>query len=94
MAIIENISSPDAVIAWQDQMRNMQAGELVAQQVCQRGAENALAELQKLGVTEANCQAMLDSLRHALVTMHEIADERGILLLDYEAPDVDAKKID
>ncbi len=83
MAVIENAGAPDAVVRWEAAMRQMTAAELLAQQVCQRGAEHALAELQKLGATPENCQAMLDSLRHALISIHEIANERGIRLLSY-----------
>ena len=83
MAIIENPSSPEAVAAWFEKFKTMSPAELTAQQVCQRGAEHALMELQKLGVTPENCQAMLDSLRHALITIHDAATARGIALLSY-----------
>ena len=83
MAVIENANSPEAVALWFAKFKTMDRNELLAQQICQRGAEHALEELQKLGVTPENCQAMLDSLRHALITLHEAATARGIDLLSY-----------
>jgi hypothetical protein len=84
MAIIENANTPEAVAAWTASLQGMNRTELMCQQICQRGAEHALAELQKLGVTPDNCQAMLDSLRHALITIHEVAHARGLELLSYD----------
>lgn len=83
MAVIENASSPEAVAAWEASLRVLTEGELMGQQLCQRGAEHALAELQKIGVTPENCQAMLDSLRHGLIVIHEVAHGRGIELVSY-----------
>lgn len=85
MAVVENLTSPEAVAEWQARYASMSPTEMMLQQVCQRGAEHALAELQKVGVTPANLQLMLDSTRHALFTLEEAAHKRGILLLDYSA---------
>lgn len=83
MAVIENLSSDQAVADWQAKFASMSAAELLAQQVCQRGAEHALVELQKIGVTPENLQAMLDSLRHGLITLEEAAHARGVILMSY-----------
>jgi hypothetical protein len=64
----------------------MDRAELIAQQLVQRGAEHALAELQRLGVTAENCAAMLISIREGLIEVHAAAAERGIHLLDYSSP--------
>lgn len=83
MAVIENASSPEAVMEWTGTLKSMSASEMMAQQICQRGAEHALMELQKAGATPERCQAMLDSVRHGLITIHEAATARGIDLLSY-----------
>lgn len=83
MAVIENLSSPEAVAEWQAKFAGMSSSELMAQQICQRGAEHALVELQKIGVTPENLQAMLDSLRHGLFTLEEAAQARGVILMSY-----------
>ena len=90
MATIENPSSPEVVATWFKKFESMSRGELLGQQLVQRGAENALVELQKLGVTAKNCQNMLDSLRHALMTLEEAAAKRGIILIGYDDPDEEA----
>ena len=87
MAIIENASSPEAVDARIESLNKMDRAELIAQQLVQRGAEHVLASLQAAGVTPENCAAMLDSLRHGLIVIHTVAEERGILLPDYSPPD-------
>jgi hypothetical protein len=87
MAVIENAgASPEALAAWRASMRRMDRAELIAQQLVQRGAEHALAELQKVGATQDNCTAMLASIREALIEVHAAASERGIPLVDYSAP--------
>jgi hypothetical protein len=84
MAVIENASSPEAVAAWESSLQTMSPGEVLSQQLVQRGAEHALMQLQELGVTPENCRAMLDSLRHGLVVIHEVAHARGIQLVGYD----------
>ena len=59
----------------------------MAQQLVQRGAEHALQTLLEIGATAENCQAMLDSTRHGLITIHEVAHAKGIQLIDYEGPE-------
>ncbi|MDP9992031.1 hypothetical protein J2W28_001059 [Variovorax boronicumulans] len=87
MAVIENAAaSPEALAKWRASMRNMDRAELLAQQLVQRGAEHALAELQKLGATAAHCAAMLASVREALIEVHTVAAARGIDLVGYSAP--------
>jgi len=87
MAVIENAAaSPEALAEWRASMRGMDRAELVAQQLVQRGAEHAIAALQRLGPTTENCAAMLASIREALIEVHAAANERGIPLLDYAAP--------
>lgn len=84
MAVIENAcASPQALAAWRTSMRQMDQAELMAQQLVQRGAEHALAELQKVGATPKNCAAMLISIREALIEIHAAANERGIQLVSY-----------
>lgn len=84
MAVIENAAtSPKALAEWREAMLGMDRGELIAQQLVQRGAEHALAELQRIGVTAENCAAMLTSCREGLIAMHSVAAERGIQLLGY-----------
>jgi|GEM_PF-2696574 len=88
MAVIENAAtSPKALAAWRASMRKMDRAELLGQQLVQRGAEHALAELQRIGVTTKNCADMLASLREGLLEIHAVAAERGIALADYSAPD-------
>lgn len=87
MAIIENAATrPEALDAWKKAMQSMDRSELIAQQLVQRGAEDALVNLQRLGVTPENCQAMLTSLREGLIAIHEVAHQRGIQLFDYSGP--------
>ena len=93
MAIIENASSPEAVAAWFAKFGSMDRSEMVAQQICQRGAEHVLMTLQEIGVTPENVQDMLDSLRHALITLHEAATARGIELMDYSYDEPAAAEI-
>ena len=84
MAVIENAAtSPAALSQWRASMRGMDRAELMAQQLVQRGAEHALAELQRIGPTPENCTAMLASIREGLIEIHAAATERGILLVDY-----------
>jgi hypothetical protein len=83
MAVIENLSSDKAVADWQARFAEMSGSELLVQQICQRGAEHSLVELQKIGVTPENLQHMLDSLRHGLFTLEEAAQKRGVLLMSY-----------
>lgn len=88
MAVIENAAaSPAALNAWRKSMQTMDRSELMAQQMVQRGAEHALQELQRLGVTPDNCAAMLVSLREGLMLIHEVAAARGIVLMGYQDPD-------
>jgi hypothetical protein len=87
MAVVENAAaSPEALARWRASMRSMDHAELMAQQLVQRGAEHALAELQKIGATPENCAAMLTRIREALFEVHAVATERGIPLVDYSAP--------
>ena len=86
MAIIENAAtSPQALAEWKASMMKMDRSELLAQQLVQRGAEDALATLQRIGVTAEHCADMLSSLREGLFCIHEVAAERGILLAGYSA---------
>lgn len=86
MAVIENAAtSPEALASWKASMRAMEPCELLAQQLVQRGAEDALATLQGIGVTAENCAAMLSSLREGLFSIHEVAIERGIVLAGYDS---------
>lgn len=64
-------------------MQTMTAAELLGQQLVQRGGEHALMELQRLGATPENCQAMLTSLREGLMLIHEVGNARGIQLASY-----------
>lgn len=87
MAVIENAAtSPEVLASWKASMRTMKREELIAQQLVQRGAEHALSSLREAGVTAENCTAMLTSLREGLIAIHEVANERGIQLVDYAAP--------
>lgn len=87
MAVIENAAaSPEALAEWRASMRSMDHAELMAQQLVQRGAEHALAELQKVGATPENCAAMLASIREGLIEVHAVATQRGIPLVDYSHP--------
>lgn len=87
MAVIENAAvSPEVLAEWREAMRAMDRAELTAQQLVQRGAEHALAELQRIGVTRENCIAMLAGIREALIEVHTVAAERGIVLPDYSPP--------
>lgn len=84
MAVIENAAaSPGALAKWRAAMRTMDRAELLAQQLVQRGAEHALADLQRIGPTPENCAAMLASLREGLMEIHAVANERGIPLVSY-----------
>jgi len=91
MAVIENANTSDAFDNWVSQLKKMDRAEMMAQQLTQRGAEHALMELQKLGVTAQNCADMLDSLRHGLMTIHEVAYARGIELVSYSHDEFDAQ---
>lgn len=87
MAAIENAgTSPEALAAWKASMRKMDRAELMAQQLVQRGAEDALRALLQIGVTVENCTSMLTSLREGLMAIHEVANARGIQLIGYQAP--------
>lgn len=88
MAVLENAAtSPETLAAWKASMHTMTPGELMAQQLVQRGAEHALAALQNFGVTAENCASMLTSTRDGLFAIHEVANARGIQLMSYGAPD-------
>ncbi|WP_428146010.1 hypothetical protein [Delftia acidovorans] len=88
MAVIENAAaSPTALAAWRKSLQSMDRSELMAQQLVQRGAEHALQELQRLGVTPEHCAAMLASSREGLMLIHEVAASRGIALMGYQDPD-------
>lgn len=87
MASIENAgTSPEVLAAWKARLQKMDGRELLAQQLVQRGAEDALKSLLQIGVTQENCEAMLTSLREGLMAIHEVANARGIQLLGYQAP--------
>lgn len=93
MAVIENAAtSPEAIAEWKAAMQTMDRGELMAQQLVQRGAEHALATLLEIGVTTSNCASMLNSLREGLFAIHEVAQARGIELVSYIDQDVAATK--
>lgn len=88
MAVIENAAaSPAALAAWRESLQSMGRTELMAQQLVQRGAEHALKELQRIGVTPEHCAAMLTSSREGLMLIHKVAAARGIVLVGYQDPD-------
>ena len=86
MAVIENAASPEAFAQWRRDMQAMAVPELIAQQLVQRGAEHALDQLLKIGASDATAKAMLDSVRCGLMTIEEVAHERGVDLVGYQAP--------
>ncbi|MEJ2803816.1 hypothetical protein WAE61_18175 [Comamonadaceae bacterium PP-2] len=88
MAVIENAcASPETLATWKASMQQMDRAELLAQQLVQRGADDALKTLLQIGVTQENCEAMLTSLREGLMAIHEVANARGIQLIGYQAPE-------
>lgn len=88
MAAIENAcTSPETLAVWKASMQQMDRAELMAQQLVQRGAEDALKTLLQIGVTVENCASMLTSLREGLMAIHEVAHARGITLIGYQAPE-------
>lgn len=86
MAVIENMAGSAAIATWRDAMAKMDRGELMAQQLVQRGAEHALQHLITLGVTPTNAADMLASVRSGLMVIHEVASERHIDLVGYQQP--------
>jgi len=83
VATIDVLNTAEAWSAWTKEMRGMSSAELIAQQLVQRGAEHALAELMKAGATPERCEAMLASVRNGLHEIHVAAHERGITLVSY-----------
>uniref|UniRef100_A0A193SD04 Uncharacterized protein n=1 Tax=biofilter metagenome TaxID=1070537 RepID=A0A193SD04_9ZZZZ len=87
MAAIENAAtSPETLAEWRASLQSMHRSELLAQQLIQRGAEHALANLQDIGATTENCAAMLSSAREGLIEIHAAAFARGIELIGYDHP--------
>lgn len=86
MAVIERIGS---MAEWDEKLRKLDRGSLIGQQMCQRGAIDALEFLVEFGATPKAAQQMLDSLRDGLMRIHQVAIERGIVLVGYEDPDVE-----
>jgi hypothetical protein len=86
MAVIENMAGPAALKKWREAMTLMSREELLAQQLVQRGAEHALQHLVDVGATAEAARDMLASIRSGLVMIHEVAAERHIDLLGYQAP--------
>ena len=87
MASIENAAaSPESLAQWRDSLKSMSRSELLTQQLVQRGAEHALENLQKIGITPENCSAMLAGVQEGLMEIHAAAIARGFGFLDYEAP--------
>ena len=84
MAVIDNANTPEAVEAWHESLKTMPASNMVATQLVQRGAEDALARLLEIGVNEENLGAMLAGVRQGLFAIHEAANARGIQLLGYQ----------
>lgn len=80
MAIIERMRD---MAAYGAELEACEPGALLAQQICQRGAIDAIEALQELGATPANAAALLTSLRSALHTLHEVAHRRGVELWSY-----------
>lgn len=85
MAVIENMATAEAQAEWRVAMETMSHGELMAQQLVQRGAEHALAWLVGEGATPERAASMLASVRSGLVVIHEVAHKRGIDLIGYQS---------
>lgn len=80
MATIDHLESVEDLRAF---CEGLDASHLVAQQLVQRGALDALENLLAHGVTEQTVHEMKDSLVAGLMTIQEVALERGITLIDY-----------
>ena len=84
MAVIENMAGPEALAEWRQAMTQMSQGELMAQQMVQRGAEHALSHLISIGATPEAAEQMLASVRSGLLVIHEVAHARHIDLIGYQ----------
>ncbi len=88
MAEILNLAEiPGGVEAARKELDQMDRATLMAQQLCQRGAINAVEFLISRGAGMEVAQQMKESLAAWLMTIHEVANARGIELISYQAPE-------
>ena len=82
MAILEHALNVTADYS-AEKFRQMDAGELLAQQLVQRGAIDVLEHLQSRKELTPYGMAVLDGLKDQLMILHEVANARGVTLLSY-----------
>lgn len=80
MAVIENVMSRDAAIAY---LKHVDRGGLIGTQLVQRGALHAVEFLLQKGCSAEIAEVMKVQLVDQLMVIHGIARERGIELVSY-----------
>lgn len=85
MAEIINMGSDP--VGLRKSLEEMDRACLIAQQLVQRGAIHAIDALIAAGVTAENAVAMKESLANYLMVIHEVANRKGIILIDYQSPE-------
>ena len=74
MGTINNLSGPGELF---ELLQGMEEGELVGQQICQKGAIGALEFLLQHGCTPELAGEMLASLRANMLMVEEVARSKG-----------------
>lgn len=85
MARIENVSYLQKAHVERD-LKAMPDHHLQAQEICQKSAQHALLELQKIGVTEENVRRMLASLTDLGEIITAECERRGLTTVQLGKP--------
>jgi hypothetical protein len=81
MATLENVASPEAFLAL---IRAMDQQQLMAQQLVQKGAIDALEFLLHWEAGNAVAASMLADLYRGMTAIHEVVQERAFELVQFE----------